>query len=128
MANDSDFQAQWGTVLATFTQTGTFSSPVALNKRLLAMYSDNYPAAAGSVVIRASANPSGTGYPVQITSPVAANDGTILKALACGSGTYYALNTVGAVIPLMPFVVLQVGTAGTPGVAAGGTIVLVTGA
>ena len=127
MPLDSVYQPAYGTALATFTQTGTYSAVVPLSKRVVALYSDNYPAAAGSVVFRASANPSGTGWPVITASPIAAGDGTILKTLAFGSGTYYSLNSLVTVIPIMPYVVLQVGTAGTAGVAAGGTIVLITG-
>lgn len=126
MPLDNQFQPTWGTVLATFTQTGTYSSVVQLNGRLQAMYSDNYPAAAGSVVFRASVVPTGTGWPVQSANGVAAGDGTVLKLLAFGSGTYYDVRSVLAGVPPMPFCVLQVGTAGTAGVAAGGTIVLVT--
>lgn len=127
MPSDNQFQAAWGTTLATFTQRGTYSSVVQLSKHIIGLYSDDYPAAAGSIVFRASANPAGTGWPVQSANPVAAGDGTIMKLLAFGSGTYYALNSAVSPIPYMPFVVLQIGTAGTAGVAAGGTIVLVTG-
>lgn len=121
MPNESQFQPLWGTALATFTQTGTYSSVVQLNRRIVGLYSDNYPAAAGSVVFRASASPTGTGWPVQTS------DGTVLKALAVGSGTFYSFNTLNAPVPLLPYVVLQIDTAGTAGVAAGGTFVLVTG-
>lgn len=127
MPLDNVYQPAYGTTLATFTQTGTYSAVVPLSKRIVALYSDDYPAAAGSIVFRASANPSGTGWPVQTASPVAAGDGTILKTLAFGSGTYYSLNRLVTVVPIMPYVVLQIGTAGTAGIAAGGTIVLITG-
>lgn len=127
MPDDITFTPQWGTTLATFTQTGTFSSVVPLNKRLVALYSDNFPSAAGSVVLRASASPTGTGWPVQSANGVTAGDGTILKLLAFGSGTYYDVRSVLGAVPYMPYLVLQIGTAGTTAVAAGGTIVLVTG-
>lgn len=128
MPADSEFQPQWGTALAIFTQSGTYSSPLALSKRVVALYSDNYPAAAGSIVFRASANPSGTGHQIVTEGPVAAVAGTIYKVLSFGSGTYYALSQAPTVpLPYIPYLVLQVGTAGTPGVAGGGTIVLVTG-
>lgn len=127
MPATQDFQPAWGTVLATFTQTGTYSSVLSANRPIIGLYSDNYPAAAGSIVFRASASPTGTGYPVQTASPVTASDGTVIKLLAFGSGTYYDVNTFTSDMPLLPFVVLQVGTAGTAGVAAGGTIVVVTG-
>lgn len=127
MPLDNTFQPGWGTVLATFTQTGTFSSVVPLSKRIHALYSDNYPAAAGSIVVRASASPTGTGWPVQTANGVAAGDGTVLKLLAFGSGTYYDLRSVLGGVPFIPYAVLQVGTAGTAATAAGGTIVIVTG-
>ena len=127
MPADFEFNPQWGTVLATFTQTGTFSSVIPLSKRIEALYSDNFPSAAGSITFRASVSPTGTGWPVQTGNGVAAGDGTVLKLLAFGSGTYYDLMSVLGVVPFMPYVVLQVGTAGTAGVAAGGTIVIVTG-
>lgn len=126
MPADSQIYPHWGTALVTFTQNGTYSSVVQISTRVVGMYSDNYPAAAGSIVFRASASPTGTGFPVQSAAPVAAGDGTILKLLAFGSGTYYNLNTVITVAPVLPYLVLQVGTAGTAGVAAGGTIVLIT--
>lgn len=127
MPADSVFQPVWGTALATFTQTGTYSSVVPLSKRLVGLYSDNFPSAAGSVVFRASASPTGTGWPIQSANGVAAGDGTVMKLLAFGSGTFYALNGAVAPLPLIPYLVLQIGTAGTSGVAAGGTIVLITG-
>lgn len=122
-----DFQPRWGTVLATFTQRGTYSNTIALNRPLIGLYSDDFPSATGSIVVRASANPNGTGWPVQTASPVAGGDGTVLKLLAFGSGTFYAMNNVVATVPALPYVILQIGTAGTAGAAAGGTIVLVTG-
>jgi hypothetical protein len=121
MPSDNQFQPAWGTVLATFTQTGTFSAVVPLSKKIVALYSDNYPAAAGSIVVRASVSPTGTGWPVQT------GDGTALKVLAFGSGTYYSFNSLNAPMPYIPYAVLQIGTAGTAGVAAGGTVVIVTG-
>lgn len=127
MPADNQFQPAWGTVLATFTQTGTFSSIIPLSKKITALYSDNFPSAAGSIVIRASASPTGTGWPVQGVNGVAAGDGTAFKLLAFGSGTYYALNDAVGAVPYIPYAVLQIGTAGTTGVAAGGTIVIVTG-
>lgn len=127
MPDETTFQGQWGTALATFTQTGTFSAVIPLSKKLLALYSDNFPSAAGSIVLRASANPSGTGWPIITEGPVAAVGGTTLKILSFGSGTYYDISTATIPIPFFPYLVLQIGTAGTAGVAAGGTIVLVTG-
>ena len=124
MPADGEFQPQWGTALATFTQSGTYSSPILLSKRVVALYSDNYPAAAGSIVFRASANPSGTGHQIITEGPVAAVAGTIYKVLSFGSGTYYNLTQA---LPYIPYLVLQVGTAGTAGASGGGTIVLVTG-
>lgn len=122
MAASSDFQNTRGTVLATFGQNGTYSAPVDLGGGwLVGCYSDNYPAAAGSIIVRSSWSPSGTGHPVQTL------DGTALKVLAFGSGTFYSLgHTPWNTAPLQ-YVTLQIANAGTPGVAAGGTIVLVTG-
>lgn len=125
MPSLNEFQQTWGTSLAIFTQTGTYSSVVSVPGRLIGLYSDNWPSAAGSVFIRASANPLGTGHLIQSASPVPAGDGTVLRLLSFGSGTFYTLNSVIAPLPLTPYLVLQVGTAGTAGVAAGGTIVLV---
>lgn len=127
MPDENQLQPQWGTALATFTQRGTYSSPVTLNKRLVALYSDNFPTAAGSIDFRASANPSGTGWPIITEGPVAAVAGTALKILSFGSGTYYDLSTAGIPIPFVPYLILQIGTAGTTASALGGTIVLVTG-
>lgn len=122
MPQSSDFQTSRGTVLATFTQTGTYSAPVDLGGGwLIGCYSDNWPTAAGSILFRSSWSPAGSGYPVQTL------DGTVLKVLAFGSGTYYTLghapwNTAG-----LQYTTLQLGTAGTAGASTGGTIVLVTG-
>lgn len=127
MPLDNNFQPSWGTVLATFTQTGTFSGIVPLSKRLLALYSDNFPSAAGSIIFRASASPTGSGWPIITEGPVAAVAGTTVKMLSFGSGTYYDLSQTPVGIPVIPYLVLQIGTAGTAAVAAGGTIVLVTG-
>lgn len=127
MPDDNTFQPQWGTALATFSQTGTYSAAVPLNKKVQALYSDNFPSATGSIVFRASASPSGTGYPIQSANGVAAGDGTVLKLLAFGSGTYYDVRSVLGVVPIIPYLVLQIGTAGTAHSSLGGTIVLVTG-
>lgn len=122
MAASSEFQNTRGTVLATFGQTGTFSAPVDLGGGwLVGCYSDNFPSAAGSIAFRSSFSPAGTGYPVQTP------DGTVLKILAFGSGTFYSIGAAPWNTAPMQYVTLQIGTAGTTGVAAGGTIVLVTG-
>lgn len=121
MATSDQFQSTRGTVLATFGQTGTFSSAVDLGGGwLVGCYSDNWPSAAGSLTFRASWNPSGTGWPVQTT------DGTALKVLSFGSGTFYSLGYAPFVTAPMQYIRVQIGTAGTAGAAAGGTIVLVT--
>jgi hypothetical protein len=122
MASSSEYQNTRGTVLATFTQTGTFSNVVDLGGGwLVGAYSDNYPTAAGSIIIRSTWNPSGTGWPVQTL------DGTALKILAFGSGTYYSLGHAPWNTAPLQYVTLQIGTAGTTAAAGGGTIVLVTG-
>lgn len=119
MAADADFQPRLGTALATFAASGTMSAQVQLNGRLVAVYSDNYPAAAGSVDFRASWTPGGTGYKVQTP------DGTVLKLGAFGSGTYYGIGNTPMFTASLGYTTLQIGTAGTAG-AGGGTIVLVT--
>lgn len=123
MATSTQFNTSRGTALATFTQTGTFSgTAIDLGGGwLVGMYSDNWPGAAGSITLRSSYAPTGTGLPVQTL------DGTILKVLAFGSGTYYSLGHAPWNTAPLQWVTLQIGTAGTAGVAAGGTIVLVTG-
>jgi hypothetical protein len=122
MATSGEFNNTRGTVLATFTQTGTFSAPVDLGGGwLVGCYSDNYPTAAGSISIRSSFSPTGTGWPVQTL------DGTALKILAFGSGTYYSLGHAPWNTAPLQYVTLQIGTAGTTAAAGGGTIVLVTG-
>lgn len=121
MAQSQDFQVSRGTVLATFTQTGTYSNAIDLGGGWLSgVYSDNFPSAAGSIVIRSSWNPSGTGYPVQTL------DGTVLRVLSFGSGTFYSLGHAPWNTAPLNYVTLQIGTAGTTGVAAGGSIVLIT--
>lgn len=121
MAASSDFQNGKGTAQATFTQNGTYSAPVDLGGGwLVGCYSDNWPGAAGSLTFRASWSPSGTGYPVQTL------DGTVLRVLSSGSGTFNSLGHAPWVTAPLQYVVLQIGTAGTAGVAAGGTYVLVT--
>jgi hypothetical protein len=122
MATSAEFNTTRGTTVATFTQTGTYSTTVDIGGGwLVGCYSDNYPAAAGSLIFRNSWNPSGTGYPVQ--SP----DGTVLKVLAFGSGTFYSLGAAPWNTAPLQYVTIQITNAGTPAVAAGGTIVLVTG-
>jgi hypothetical protein len=122
MALASDFQTTRGTALATFTQTGTYSAAVDLGGGwLVGCYSDNWPGGAGSFTVRASWNASGTGYPVQTV------DGTVLRILSTGSGTFNSLGHAPWNTAPLQYVTLQVGTAGTAGIAAGGTVVLVTG-
>lgn len=122
MALSQDFQVTRGTTLATFTQTGTYSGMIDLGGGwLVGMFSSDFPSAAGSIVIRSSWDPSGTGVPVQTC------DGTALKVLAFGSGTFYSLGHSPWITAPLNYVNLQIGTAGTAGVAAGGTIVLITG-
>lgn len=118
MAADQDFQPRLGTALAIFANSGTIAT-VQLNGKLVGLYSDTYPAAAGSIDFRASYTPGGTGYRVQTP------DGTVLKLAAFGSGTFYTLGNTPLFTQALGYIGLQVGTAGTPG-AAGGTIVLVT--
>jgi hypothetical protein len=122
MALSSDFQTTRGTVLATFTQTGTYSAPIDLGGGwLVGAYSDNWPGVAGSITVRSSWTPAGTGYPVQTV------DGTILRILNSGSGTFNSLGHAPWNTAPLQYVTLQVGTGGTASIAAGGTVVLVTG-
>lgn len=122
MAISSDFQTTRGTVLATFANTGTYSAAVDLGGGwLVGAYSDNWPGAAGSFTVRSSWNPTGTGYPVQTV------DGTVLKILSSGSGTFNTLGHAPWNTAPLQYITLQVGTAGTAGIAAGGTFVLITG-
>lgn len=121
MAAAVDFQNTRGTVQAFFTQGGTYSNNIDLGGGwLVGMYSDNYPAAVGSVTFRATWNPAGTGMPVQTL------DGTVLKVVPFGSGTFYSLGHAPWNTSPMQYCIVQVPAAGTPGVAAGGTIVLIT--
>jgi hypothetical protein len=115
----SDFQPTLGTAHATFTQTGTYSNVVYMGgATLVGVYSDTYPAAAGSLTFRAAWSPTGTGL------PIASEASAALRINPFGSGTFYAL-TPGSVPLGAQYLIVQVGTAGTAGVAAGGTIVLV---
>ncbi len=121
MAESNQFNVTRGTVLATFAQNGTYSAPVDLGGGwLVGAYSDNWPGVAGSFTLRSSWNASGTGYPVQTL------DGTVLRILNSGSGTYNTLGHSPWITAPIQYLVLQVGTAGTAG-AGGGTVVLVTG-
>ncbi len=118
MAADQDFTPRLGTALATFTASGTIAT-AQINGRLVGLYSDNYPAAAGSIDFRASFTPGGTGYKVQTP------DGTVLKLSAFGSGTFYSIGNTPMFTQALGYIGLQIGTAGTAG-AGGGTVVLVT--
>ena len=122
MAQSQDFQNTRGTVLATFTEGGTYSNVVDLGGGwLVGCYSDNWPGAAGSITFRASWNASGTGYPVQTL------DGTPLRILNSGSGTFNTLGHSPWNTAPLQYIIVQIAAGGTAGVAAGGTMVLVTG-
>jgi len=119
MPTPSDFQTRRGTVAVTFTQTGTYSTEADLGGMdLVGMYSPNWPSAAGSITLRSDWDPAGTGFPVMTEL------GVPFRMTAFGSGTFYSF-TPGTVPLAMQYVTLQVGTPGTAGVAAGGTIILV---
>lgn len=121
MAQSSEFQNTRGTVLATFTQTGTYSAPVDLGGGwLVGAYSDNWPTAVGSLTFRASWSAAGTGYPVQSA------DGTLLRVNPFGSGTFCTIGAAPYITAPLQYVTVQIGTAGTAGAAGGGTIVLIT--
>ena len=119
MPNDQDYAPRLGTAVATFSQRGTFSGLTQLSGRLVGLYSPDYPAAAGSIDFYSSYQPSGTGYPVQ------SFDGTIMKLSAFGSGTFYTIGATPMLTQGLGYLGLRVGTAGTAGIAAGGTIVLI---
>ena len=119
MPTPTQFQTLRGTVAVTFTQTGTYSSEADMGgMTLVGMYSPNWPSAAGSITFRSDWDSSGSGYPVMTEL------GVPFRMTAFGSGTFYSF-TPGTVPAAMQYVTLQVGTAGTAGVAAGGTIILV---
>lgn len=122
MPQSNEYQTTRGSVLATFTQTGTYSgTAIDLGGGwLVGCYSDNWPTAAGSLTFRASFSQTGAGYPIQTA------DGTALKVLSFGSGTFYTLGHAPWVTAAAQWITVQIGTAGTAGVAAGGTIVLIT--
>lgn len=120
MPDPTSFQDRRGTALATFTQTGTYSNVVDLGgMRLSGLYSDNFPSAAGSITFRSSWSATGTGWPVQT------NDGTVLKVLAFGSGTFYTFGEPRWPTDAMHYTTLQIGTAGTSASSTGGTIILI---
>ena len=119
-SSDQDYQPRLGTALATFAPNGTFSGLTQINGRLVGLYSPNYPAAAGSIDFYSAYQPTGTGYPVQTY------DGTVLKLPGFGSGTFYSIGNTPMFTQALGYIGLKVGTAGTAGVAAGGTIVLIT--
>jgi hypothetical protein len=119
MPTPTQYQTLRGTVAVTFTQTGTYSSEVDMGGMdLVGMYSPNWPSAAGSITFRSDWDASGSGYPVMTET------GVPFRMTAFGSGTFYSF-TPGTVPLAMQYVTLQIGTAGTAGVAAGGTIILV---
>lgn len=122
MAASSDFQNGKGTALATFTQGGTYSNIVDLGGGwLVGMYSENWPGAPGSVFFRGVPwSQSGTGYQLQTL------DGTVLKATSFGSGSFITMGHAPWITAPMQYCIVQVPASGTAGVAAGGTMVLVT--
>ena len=119
--NASDVQNGKGTALAVFPQGGTYSNIVDLGGGwLTGMYSDNWPGVAGSVFFRGVPwSQSGTGYPVQTA------DGTVLKILNFGSGTFVTMGNSPWITAPIQYVIVQVAAGGTAGIG-GGTIVLVT--
>lgn len=86
--------------------------------RLVGMYSDVWPGAAGSLTFRSGWTDTGTGWPVVNEA------GVLYRVNPFGSANYYSFS-VGSVPMAAQYVTLQVGTAGTAGIAGGGTIVLV---
>lgn len=119
MAGVHEYQPQWGTALATFPVNGTYSRVVDMGGLALrGLYvAGAFGSAAGSVTFRASADPAGTGFPVHSEA------GVLYRVAPLALGTYYQI-TIGSVVHA-PYLVMEVGTAGTAGHAAGGTVVLV---
>lgn len=119
MPTPNEFQPRRGTVLATFSQTGTYSDAVDLGGlNLIGVYSENWPSAAGSLTFRASPTTSGTGMPILNEAAVP------YRVSAFGSGTFAQFQP-GSVIQAAQYLRVQVGTAGTAGIAGGGTMVLI---
>ena len=119
MPTPNDYQSRRGTVAVTFTQTGTFSSWADMGGLdLVGIVAPTWPSAAGSLTFRAALDASGTGLPLTNEA------GAPYRVTPFGSGTYYNL-TPGSVVNCAPFLRVELGTAGTAGVAAGGTIILV---
>lgn len=118
MPSPNDFQPRLGTVAVTFGQNGTYSTVADMGGLVLAgLVAPAWPGAAGSLTMRGGLDPTGTGWPLHTEA------GVPYRINPFGSGTFYDL-TVGSV-PVAPYLILQVGTAGTAGVAAGGTVYLV---
>jgi hypothetical protein len=119
MSTPSEFQSRRGTVLATFATNGTYSAPVDMGGlNLVGLYSDNWPSAAGSLTFRSTFDPLGTGW------PILNEGGAPYRVSAFGSGSFVQFQP-GSAIVAAQYLTVQVGTAGTAGVAAGGTIVLI---
>lgn len=119
MPAPSDFQSRRGTVAVTFTQTGTYSTWADMGGMdLIGIAAPGWPSAAGSLTFRASLDGQGTG--VLLTN----ENGVPYRIASMGSGTYAQLSA-GSVITAAPHLLVQVGTAGTAGVAAGGTLYLI---
>lgn len=122
MGNTTDFQSSYGTALVTFATHGTYSSMVDIRGgHISSIYAVSWAGSnTGSIAFRASHSPVGTGFPVHTFN------GTIFRIPVFAAGTFYMMESSPFETPALPFVILQVGTAGTMGHAAGGTIVLVT--
>jgi hypothetical protein len=115
----TDFQGRRGTVAVTFTQNGTYSTWADMGgMRLVGLYAPAWPGGAGSLTFRASWDGAGAGQ-------VLANEaGSPLRVVSFGSTNYVSF-TPGTVPIAARFVACEVGTAGTAGVAGGGTVYLV---
>jgi hypothetical protein len=119
MPSLNEFQSAYGTILATFPVNGTYSAAIETRGMGIAgMYVVGaFGSNAGSATFRASADPSGTGFPVYSEASV------LYRINPFATGTYYQI-TAGSAIRA-PYLRLEVGTGGTAGHAAGGTVVLV---
>jgi hypothetical protein len=119
MPHLNEFQNAYGTVLATIALNGTYSSVVETRgMAVIGLYAAGAIGSnAGSVTFRASAHPTGTGFPVHTEA------GALYRVNPFAVGTYYQVT--GGSLVFAPYLIVQTQADGTPGHAAGGTIVLV---
>jgi hypothetical protein len=123
--NANSMQNTRGTTAAFFTPNGTYSSMIELGGgNLVGVFSPNWPSNGGTLFIRADIDPNGTGYPAVYSSAKVGNQGTSILLTTWGSGTYFVLDPT--LTDAFEYIRFAVGTAGTAGIAAGGTIYCIT--